>query len=215
MVEIIPAVLTDSPSEALELIRRCDGVTGRVQIDIIDGVFADNKTIDPAVLTSLDVSLGYDFHLMVKEPINWIEKCALASAERIIGQIEMMNSQEEFVDKVQSKNLRVGLAVDLETPVAKIQKDILNIIDVVLVMSVKAGFGGQKFNTSVLSKIKELDLIRTEQRSAFRICVDGGETEEVIDDTYYEGADEVVIGRRLFNGDLESNIRRMKEAAIT
>ncbi len=215
MVEIIPAVLTDSPSEALELIKRCDGVTGRVQIDIIDGVFADNKTIDPAVLTSLDVSLGYDFHLMVKEPVNWIEKCALASAERIIGQIEMMNSQGEFVDKVQSKNLRVGLAVDLETPVAKIQKDLLNIIDVVLVMSVKAGFGGQKFNTSALSKIKELDLIRTEQKSAFRICVDGGETEDVIDDTYFEGADEVAIGRRLFNGDLESNIRKMKEAAIS
>ncbi len=214
MVEIIPAVLTDSPAEAAALIQRCNGVVRRVQIDVIDGVFADNRTIDPAALQELDVSLAYDFHLMVKEPVNWVEKCAAASAERIIGQIEMMTSQEEFVAKVQAKNLRVGLAVDLDTEINRIEKDLLNIIDVILIMSVKAGRGGQKFEKKSISKIKELNDIRIAQKSAFRICVDGGETEDVIDDSYLVGADEIVIGRRLFNGDLAANIRKMQEASV-
>lgn len=213
MVEIIPAVLTDSPTEASTLIQRCDGISRRVQIDIIDGVFANNKTIDPSGVKPMDVSLAYDFHLMVKEPINWIEKCVNATAERIIGQIEMMTSQAEFVDKVQATGLRVGLAIDLDTPVSSLDLELLNIVDVVLIMSVKAGFGGQKFSLSAIQKIKELNEIRESQRSAFRICVDGGETEDVIDDSYLAGADEIVIGRRLFNGDVASNIKKMEEAA--
>ncbi len=220
MITIIPAILTNNVTELTDKVKRIndasfvDGITVRkIQIDIIDGVFVDNRTIDPANIVGLETDLGLDFHLMVKEPINWVEKCANAGADRIIGQIEMMENQVEFVGKVQETGLYVGLALDLDTPVSKLDPVILSNVDVVLLMAVKAGWGGQKFDPSVFEKIKRLDAIRIRDKTPFKICVDGGETEDVIDDTHYAGADEVVIGKRLFNGDLAENIKRFAEAA--
>lgn len=217
---IIPAILTDNVTDLVDKVQRIndvsfvDGVTVRkIQIDIIDGVFVNNKTVDPANIVGLETDLGLDFHLMVKEPINWVEKCANAGADRIIGQIEMMESQVDFVGKVQETGLYVGLAVDLETPISKLDPVILSNVDVVLVMAVNAGWGGQKFDKRVLDKINELDEIRVRDKTPFKICVDGGETESVIDDTHYAGADEIVIGKRLFDGDLAQNLKRFTEAA--
>src|SRR5436190_2447702 len=106
MVDVIPAILTNNVNEAIEKIGKCEDVCPRAQIDIIDGVFADNKTIDPSALSEVETFVGLDFHLMVKEPVNWVEKAANVGADRIIGQIEMMTSQNEFIEKVQYTNLR-------------------------------------------------------------------------------------------------------------
>lgn len=220
MVEVIPAILTNNVTELEDMLGQIaravdtnEANIKRVQIDIIDGEFADNKTIDPVNMLGVETNLSLDFHLMVKEPINWIEKCASVGADRIIGQIERMKSQVEFVGKVSETGLYVGLAVDLETPISRLDPVVLNSVDVVLLMAVKAGFGGQKFDTRVLDKIKELDEIRARDATPFKICVDGGETEDNIDETHFAGADEVVIGRRLFMGDIVENIEGLEEAA--
>ena len=220
MVDIIPAILTVSITELTDKVKRVndasfmEGVNVRkIQIDIIDGVYVDNRTLDPSSIANIDTDLGIDFHLMVKEPVSWVEKCATAGADRIIGQIEMMKDQIEFVGKVQETGLYVGLAVDLETPISKLDPTILSNVDVVLLMAVKAGWGGQAFDKRVLEKIEELDKIRARDSTPFKICIDGGETEDVIDDSYYAGADEIVIGQRLFNGDLAENIKKFEEAS--
>jgi ribulose-phosphate 3-epimerase len=122
----------------------------------------------------------------------------------------MMESQIEFVAKVQETGLYVGLAVDLETPIGKLDPVILNNVDVVLLMAVKAGFGGQKFDERVLDKIKELDEIRVRDKTPFKICVDGGETEDTVPDTYFAGADEVVVGKRLLVGSIADNINKLQ-----
>lgn len=214
MVEIIPSILTKDVNEAIQMIKVCDGITQRVQIDIIDGIFANNVTVKPWELKNLDVFLGLDFHLMVNEPIDWVDRCLGVGADRIIGQIEMMSSQLEFVQKVEEKNLRLGLAIDLSTPVSKINESLFEKLDVVLVMSVNAGFGGQKFDFKVFDKINQLNEIRIKRKTPFRICVDGGETTEVIDDSVRDGADEVVVGRRLFDGDIKENINRYLSASL-
>lgn len=220
MVEIIPAILTDSVTEFEEKIGRVNEAVDanganikRVQVDIIDGIFANNKTVDPANLVGIDTNLSLDFHLMVKEPVNWVEKCARAGADRIIGQIEMMKSQVEFVEKVAQAGLYVGLAIDIATPVSMLDPVVLSNLDVVLVMSVPAGFGGQKFDPRALAKIDELSEIRARDSTPFKICVDGGETQSNIDETHFAGADEVVIGGRLFKGDIAENIKRFELAA--
>ncbi|KKU10176.1 MAG: Ribulose-phosphate 3-epimerase [Candidatus Woesebacteria bacterium GW2011_GWB1_45_5] len=219
MVEVIPAILTDNITDLETKLGSIDEAADlganlhRVQIDVIDGEFTENKTVDPALLSSLETNLSLDFHLMVKEPVKWVEKCANAAADRIIGQIEMMSSQIDFVGKVQETGLYVGLAVDLETPISKLDPVVLTNVDVILLMAVKAGRGGQKFDPRVLDKIKELDKVRVRDATPFKICVDGGETEEVIDDTHFAGADEVVVGKRLFTGNLGENIERMQKAA--
>ena len=213
MVEVIPAILTASPIEAKELILKLEGVGSRVQIDIVDGVFAEGRTIDPSALSALDTTLKLDFHLMTKEPVDWVERAVRGGADRIIGQIEQMTSQRDFVGKVQEAGVSVGLAVDIDTPISQIEPEILTSLDVVLVMSVKAGRGGQEFKVSALKKVKELAEIRKSDETPFRICVDGGETYSIIDDTHFAGADEIVIGRRLFEGDVAENIKRFEEAA--
>ena len=101
MVEVIPTILTSDAREAEEKIRRLEGLVKKVQIDIIDGVFAGNRTIEPAAVEEIDSSLALDFHLMTKEPREWVEKAVRAGADRIIGQIEMMADQVAFLGKVQ------------------------------------------------------------------------------------------------------------------
>jgi len=213
MITIIPSILTNDADELRGLIAQCEGVVERVSVDIIDGKFAENKTIDPSILFDVDTQLKIDYQLMVYEPVNWIERCVRGQADRIIGHIEQMNDQVEFVGKVQEVGLSVGLAIDLETQVYKIDPTILNNLDVVLVMSVPAGLGGQKFDKRALGKIKELDEIRVRDNTPYKIHDDGGITLEVIHNIHRIGADEVSIGRKIFEGDLANNIKKYQKAA--
>lgn len=212
MIEIIPAILTDNLQEVREKLLLIDGNVKRVQIDIIDGVFAGNTTVTPQNLIGVDTEAEIDFHLMVDDPIKWVDACAQAQAERIIAHIEMMPSQREFVEMVTALGIDVGLAIDLNSPVESIDKSILTDIDVVLVMSVEAGFGGQKFDPNCIDKIRELEAIKRQDATPFKICVDGGETLDTVDDVVAAGADEVVIGRRLFEGNINDNISKFKLA---
>lgn len=213
MIKIIPSILTKNPQEAKELLAKCEGVVGRVSIDIIDGKFADNKTIDPLVVAGMDTLLKLDFQLMVIEPINWIEKCVRAGADRVIGHVERMNDQIEFVGKLQEIGTGVGLGLDLKTPIEKIDKSIVNDLDVVLLMSVPAGFGGQEFKGQVIEKIKQLKQTREKIKSKFKIHVDGGVNIDNIGKIVDAGAGEVSAGRILFKGSLEENIKKFQKAA--
>ena len=212
MIQIIPAILTAAPEELKLLLSKAEGVVERVQIDIIDGVFAANKTIDPSILENIDTNLKVDFHLMTKEPVDWVERCVRGMADRIIGQVEQISNQIEFIGKVQEVGASVGLAIDIKTPVSKIEPAIITSLDVVLVMSVPAGFGGQTFDNRVLDKIKELDEIRVRDDTPFRICDDGGVTLENIGDVRVTGVDEVAIGKKIFEGNLKDNIEKYRKA---
>lgn len=213
MLEIIPTILTNDIREIEEKLGRAEGMTDRVQIDIVDGVFTANRTIDPSFLENIETDLNLDFHLMTKDPLSWVERAVRGGADRIIGQIEGMTDQVEFVGKLAQVGLSVGLAIDLGTAVSALDPTIITNLDVVLVMAVKAGFGGQKFDLSALLKVNELDKIRVRDDTPFKICVDGGINEDNIKKVVKAGADEVAIGNRIFDGDLTENIRRFQEAA--
>jgi ribulose-phosphate 3-epimerase len=206
-MEIIPSILTSDPKETREMLSKCEGVVERVSIDIIDGKFADNKTITPDLLAEVETNLKIDYQLMVEEPVNWIERCVSGQADRIIGHIEHMMDQVQFVGKVQDVGAYIGLAIDLDTPISDVDKEILTNLDTVLLMSVPAGFGGQKFRKEVISKIRQLRKVRDKDETPFKIHVDGGITSDNIKDVVNFGADEVSVGRGLFKGDLEENIR--------
>lgn len=213
MLEVIPTVLTNDPQELKQLINQAEEVVDRVQVDIIDGQFADNKTVDPSVFEMVETNLKLDFHLMTKEPADWVERTVRAMADRVIGQIEMMQSQAEFVERVIEKEVGVGLGIDLRTPVSNLDPEVLVKLDVILLMSVPAGFGGQKFDEKVIEKIELLEKARKKEKLNFKICIDGGVTLEVIKSLADAGADEVSIGRRLYKGDLEKNIQKFKQEA--
>ena len=147
---------------------------------------------------------------MVKEPNSWVEKSLSGGADRIIGQIEMMDSQEEFVKNVVGAGVGVGLALDIDTPVEEIVEDVMSYLDVVLVMSVPAGFGGQEFDRRALEKIEKLKGLKNSYK--YSICVDGGINLSNIGEVVTAGADEVCVGKRLYKGDLRSNIKKLIKA---
>ncbi len=211
MVQIIPAILTNNPEDAKGLLLKAEGLVEKVQIDIIDGVFADNKTIFPESLENVETDLLFDYHLMVKDPVNWVEKAVRGQAERVIGQVEMMSDQTEFISKVTSVGLKVGLGIDIDTPVSAIDESLMSDLDVVLLMSVKAGFGGQQFDLRVWDKIKEIVVLKAKHSAKFEICVDGGITKELYNDMDKAGVTEVAVGRRIFGDNLKENLEMFKE----
>lgn len=214
MIDIIPAILTNDLNEFQTLLEKIEKApVKRLQIDIIDGIFTDNVTIEPEMMYGTETKLMIDYHLMVDEPVDWIDRCVRGYADRIIGQIERMSNQVQFVEKVQEVGAQVGLAIDLDTPVSELDGTILNNLDVVLVMSVATGYGGQKFDDRALTKIDQLDEIRSRDDTPFRICDDGGITLDNIDDVRRFGVNEVSIGKRLIQGDIVRNYDEFKKAA--
>lgn len=222
MIEIIPSLLTNDPKELEEKIRALESIAKRVegselcrriQVDIVDGVFADNRTVSPDVVGRIETSLLVDFHLMTKEPMDWIERCVSGQAERIIGQVEQMSSQRDFVGRVVEMGTKVGLALDLDTTVEALDEAVLTDLDVVLLMSVKAGYGGQEFDSGAIEKVGKLKELRFSVNASFRICVDGGINESNIEQVVGVGADEVCIGQHLFAEDIAEHIERLRKAA--
>ena len=212
-IKISPSILSANLNRLNEEIKEIEDYSDLLQVDAMDNIFVPNITPQAELLKKFNTKVPLDIHLMVKEPTNWVERSVRAGADRIIGQIEMMENQVNFVRKVSEVGLSVGLAIDLGTPVSSLDPTILTNLDVVLVMAVSAGFGGQKFDAKALDKVKQLDEIRVRDETPFTICVDGGETEDVIDETHFAGADEVAIGRRIFKGSITQNIKKFQKAA--
>jgi ribulose-phosphate 3-epimerase len=211
MIEVVPSIPTNNPEELNRAFEQTEGVTERISIDIIDGKFANNKTIDPSIVGDIETDLKIDFQLMVVEPINWVERCIRGQADRIIGHVEHMSDQIAFIGKVQEAGLLVGLGINMETPVGKIDKSLINSLDVVLLMSIdRVGFGGEKFDDAVFKKIQELNEIRKNDTTPFRIHIDGGVVPDKMDKLEKFGVDEVSIGTRIFAGDLAGNLANYK-----
>ena len=173
-MEIIPAILTNDVRVLEEQIKAVEDKVSRVHIDIIDGEFVEGRTIEVEALADLEVDVLFDAHLMVKEPILWVEKCIRSLCDRITGQVEQMSDQFEFVTKIQELGHEAGLALDLETGLEELDKDVLSYVDVVLVMGHKAGHQGGDLEQSALQKVKDLQALRDEIGGRFKICVDGG-----------------------------------------
>lgn len=179
---IIPAILTDKQNKLIELIKQIEQSKkfSRVQIDFVDGEYADNKSIRVEDLPAGRQGLEYDAHLMVIEKnINeYVQAAKKFGFDRIIAQVESISRPEDFN----------CLAVDLETPVEKIEP-YLQKLDLVVLMSVKAGRGNQRFDERVLDKIKKIS-------GRVRICVDGGIEKQHLGMLEKMGVDEVAVGAK-------------------
>ncbi len=150
---IIPTVLEKNFTEAEERIRKLKDRSKWIQIDVTDNSFTSGRTFNLELLNRLSFEtnkLLWDIHLMVKEPINWIEKCIAIGANRIIGQVEMMSDREEFVFKIKNEGLEAGLAFDTETIIDDIPEE----TDEILIMGRKSGFEKERLNMDIFEKIK-------------------------------------------------------------
>lgn len=178
--DIFPSILTDSLGLAQEQLNFVQGLVSGVQIDIIDGEFADNITFHPVDIASLTThNLSIDIHLQTVEPIDYVVECEhIQNLRVIIGQVERMSSQKDFIDHITSYGWNAGLSLDLYTPVSAIEEDQWKRLQAIQVMTIHAGFQGQKFEPIALQKIREVRKYLNERDLKCDLFVDGGITPE-------------------------------------
>jgi len=203
---IYPGILTESILEAQNQVMAIASVPKirTVQIDVIDGLYADNVTITPSDLPEVDFAeLSCDLHLMTEEPLDFLHE-AIALRESIpvravIGQIERMSHQRDFLLSVKEQNWVPGLSLDLYTPVEEIGDIVWDTLDIVQLMGVQAGFQGQDFNKMVLEKITELRAVAQQHSRPIEICIDGGVSLELVDKLRQAGASSAVVGSDIWD----------------
>lgn len=189
-MEIIPAILTDDPVEAREWLDEVKkaGRFRRVQIDFVDGEYNNNLSIKPEDIDMTPyLVMNFDAHLMVVEKNlkKYLRQARRVGFDRIIAQMESIARPEDFA----------GLALDIHTPVGEIEKYLAG-LEVVIVMAIEPGFGGQVFSEKAMGKIKQLSTLRGEKNYKFKICVDGGAEREMLAELEKIGADEVAVGAK-------------------
>ena len=210
-IQISPSILSADFSQLGNEIKRLEeGGADLIHVDVMDGHFVPNLTIGPPVIKALkkNCSIKFDVHLMISPVHKYIDAYADAGADIITIHPEATDDLSASIKKIKDLGKKVGVSLNPETKVGII-KDHLDQIDLVLIMSVNPGFGGQKFMPEVLDKIKELKNIQKEQNIDFDIEIDGGINFENSKIAIEAGANILVSGTTIFksnNGDIKKNI---------
>ena len=169
----------------------------RVHIDIGDGLFSDLLTIAPSDLQEIDTAnMKMDIHLLVDDPSEWIEECVALNPKRLIGQIERMGSQVQFLETIESYKCAAGLALEIHTPIEEIEKDALDKAKVILLLAVPAGTSGSSFDKQVIGKIMELKKIYNGA-----ILIDGAMDQTTYKQVLAAGATEAGANSAWWRGD--------------
>jgi ribulose-phosphate 3-epimerase len=207
MIEIIPTILVKSFKEVKERIGKVENYVDWVQLDIMDGRFVDNTTWNsPKDLKDFKTRVKLEAHLMIERPEekidNWLE-----TVDRVIIHYEACNNPKDLIEKVHSKEKQIGLAINPETSI-DVVKPFLNDLDLVLIMTVNPGKGGQEFKDEVLSKIETLRRLWPNGN----IEVDGGINNENIKKVVEAGANLICVGTYIFKSkDIKQAIESLKK----
>tara|TARA_Y100001970_G_scaffold75113_1_gene95187 strand:+ start:474 stop:1133 length:660 start_codon:yes stop_codon:yes gene_type:complete len=215
-IQISPSILSADFSKLGEDIRRLEqSGADMIHVDVMDGHFVPNLTIGPPVIKSLRkyTSLPFDVHLMIDPVHKYIKEYSDAGADIITFHPEATQDILETIKLIKSLNKKVGLSLNPDTKI-EAAKEYLDRIDLILIMSVYPGFGGQKFIHEVTKKIENLNNIRKEKSLDFKIEIDGGINFETSKIAINAGVDILVSGTTVFkenNGDLKKNIETLKQ----
>ncbi len=187
-----------------------------VHVDVMDGHFVPNISIGIPVVESLRKAtrLPLDVHLMIQAPERYVDAFADAGADSLIVHQEGNYHLQRLLASIRHRNLGVGVAINPATPVATLA-EVLGEVDVVLVMSVNPGFGGQKFLPGSLGKMRRLHELREREGYKFRIQVDGGVALDTVPDIARAGGEIFVAGTSVFHEpDPAEAVRRLRQSAL-
>lgn len=181
-----------------------------LHLDVMDGIFVPNLSFGPSVLASIRPStkLVYDVHLMITEPIRYVEAFQKAGADIITIHLEACKDVEATIAKIRECGCKVGVSIKPKTPVCALEP-YLEWIDMVLIMSVEPGFGGQTFIPTSLDKIRELKTMLDEKGLSTDIEVDGGINKQNVEEVIRAGANIIVAGSAVFGKDTAQNTKDM------
>jgi len=208
MIEIIPAIIARNFEELQEKVKKAEPYVDWVQLDVMDGQFVENSTWNkPADLKKLETKVKLEAHLMIKNPEGYLDKWIKSGVKRIIIHFESTTHPGEIIEKIKKAGLGVGLAINPETPIEKVD-DFIDQLDLVLVMTVFPGRGGQLLIEETLDKIKKL----REKYKNVNIEVDGGINMETAPKVIQAGANLLASGTAIFNSkDIEKTIQALKQ----
>lgn len=220
MVKIAPSILSaDFSTLAEDVIEVHSAGADLLHIDVMDGHFVPNITIGPVVIKSLadKVDIPFDVHLMISEPDRYIDAFADSGADIITVHQEACIHLHRVIQNIHDRNIKAGVALNPSTPLVTIE-NVLEDLDMVLIMSVNPGFGGQSFISSQVDKVAELKEMLRERglEDKVEIEVDGGIKPETAPLMVEAGADILVAGSYLFNGEgkLIDRMQALRQATI-
>ena len=214
-IQISPSILSADFSNLEKDIKKLEAAgADMIHVDVMDGHFVPNITIGPPVIKALrnKTSLPFDVHLMISPVHKYIKDFANAGADIITIHPEATPNLQESIDEIRSFKKKVGISLNPDTKI-DIVEDYLDKVDLILIMSVYPGFGGQKFISDVLEKIKSLKNLKDKKKLNFDIEVDGGINFSNFKSVIDAGANVLVSGTTIFkenNGDIKKNIDFLK-----
>ncbi|MGL5650817.1 MAG: ribulose-phosphate 3-epimerase [Paraclostridium sp.] len=213
MIKMAPSILSADFARLLEDVKKVERAGCEyLHIDVMDGHFVPNITLGPAIVKSLrkDVNMVFDAHLMIENPDNYIKDFVDAGCDMIVVHEEACTHLHRTIQNIKSFNVKAGVALNPATPIENI-KYILNDVDMVLIMTVNPGFGGQSFIGTMIDKIKELKALIDEKGLDVDIQVDGGIKPSNVSEVVKAGANVIVAGSAIFNSDdIEATVKEFR-----
>jgi ribulose-phosphate 3-epimerase len=214
-IKISPSILSADFGQLGNEVKKLEsGGADMIHVDVMDGHFVPNLTIGPPVIKNLKkyTKLPFDVHLMISPVHKYIKDYAEAGADIITIHPEATDNLNESVNLIKKLNKKVGVSLNPDTDIDALIDEITN-VDLILIMSVFPGFGGQKFIPEIIDKIKKLKKIKEEKNYNFEIEVDGGINFSNSKEVLSAGANILVSGTTIFkenNGDIKKNIEKLK-----
>ena len=216
MIKLAPSILSADFARLLEDVKKVEEAGCEyLHIDVMDGHFVPNITLGPAIVKSLrkDVNMVFDTHLMIENPDNYIKDFVDAGSDLIVVHQEGCKHLHRTIQNIKSYNVKAGVALNPATPIEAI-KHVIEDVDMVLIMTVNPGFGGQSFIEGMIEKIKELKQLIDDKNLNVDIQVDGGIKPSNIDKVVKAGANVIVAGSAIFNSEnIAETVKQMRENA--
>ncbi len=210
-VSLAPSILATDFSDLKGSVKYIEENGGSwVHIDVMDGSFVPPITLGQQAVASIRplTDLTLDVHLMTEHPDTFVDSFAEAGADCITFHYEAAVHHHRIVSRIHELGKKAGISIVPSTPVSAIQ-ELLPFVDIVLVMTVNPGYGGQKLIPQCVDKIAQLDSIRRNQGFGYTISVDGGINQNTISDVVKAGVDVVVSGSAFFSGKLTADSCRL------